>query len=402
MAQCEPASLSISQPVWDHRTDVRSARVRQHVVITYVEESLFSSPAQTLVNTVNTVGVMGKGLASTFKTIYPEMFTEYARHCETGELTIGRLLLYRTPHKWVLNFPTKRHWRQPSRLEDIDAGLRTFRDTYAEHGVTSIAFPQLGCGNGGLDWEEQVRPLMERHLGPLPLEIFVYVNAGAASGAEEVDLERTVRWLQSDPRVLRFDTMQADLAAAVADGRTRGWHGNDTTGSWRLTLSGSRVTIHRDGLFDLWRRLRAFGYLMPEDVSIGLGAPPEPIFALLASLPYVMRTHVIRISQNIDYDATSTRAMFDAPEAQGVRIVPALFGEGLAASIHDAEDGAAWDASPNWRFSRTSKLHRLHPRRSLSIPVSSLANGRSLKAWFSSGMKSASSSIPTPRHRVRS
>ena len=88
---------------------------------------------------VNTVGVMGKGLAKSFKSIYPEMFAEYKRHCESGEFIVGRLLLYRTSHKWVLNFPTKRHWRQPSRLEDIESGLQTFRTTYAEQGIAGVA-----------------------------------------------------------------------------------------------------------------------------------------------------------------------------------------------------------------------------------------------------------------------
>ena len=88
-------------------------------MITYIEGSLFTSTAQTLVNTVNTAGVMGKGLAKAFKTCYPEMFAEYARRCAEKQFAAGQLLLYRTPHKWVLNFPTKRHWRQPSRREDL-------------------------------------------------------------------------------------------------------------------------------------------------------------------------------------------------------------------------------------------------------------------------------------------
>jgi O-acetyl-ADP-ribose deacetylase (regulator of RNase III) len=313
-------------------------------VITYVEESLFSSPAQTLVNTVNTVGVMGKGLARTFKTIYPEMFADYARRCETGELTIGRLLLYRTPHKWALNFPTKRHWRQPSRLEDIEAGLQTFRDTYAEHGITSIAFPQLGCGNGGLDWEEQVRPLMERYLSQLLLEVYIYINPGATSGADDLDLERTINWLQGDPRVLAFDAFVADLMAAVADGRATSWGGGDVPDSWQLRRSG-QATVRRDSLFDLWHRLRSFGYLLPEDVTASLSMPAEPVFELLASLPYVTRSRVSRAPSTVGYDAGSTRAMLDAPEAQGVRIVPPLFAERLGESPLADQDDIPWSAS---------------------------------------------------------
>ena len=144
-------------------------------MITYIEGNLFLSTAQTLVNTVNTVGVMGKGIARDFKHLYPAMFEEYKRHCDEGTLAMGSLLLYRTAHKWVVNFPTKRHWKQASRLSDIELGLETFQRTYAEQGITSIAFPQLGCGHGGLDWESQVRPLMERYLGALPIEVFIHI-----------------------------------------------------------------------------------------------------------------------------------------------------------------------------------------------------------------------------------
>lgn len=93
-------------------------------MIRYVEQNIFESPAQVIVNTVNTVGVMGKGIAKDFKKYYPEMFKEYQRYCEIGALEVGKLWLYKTPNKWVLNFPTKKHWRNPSRLEYIESGLK--------------------------------------------------------------------------------------------------------------------------------------------------------------------------------------------------------------------------------------------------------------------------------------
>ena len=131
-------------------------------MITYLSGDLFQSPAKVLVNTVNTVGVMGKGIALKFKRIYPEMFEAYRNHCERGHLQIGQLLLYKTPNKWVLNFPTTKHWRNPSRAEYIQAGLWKLRERCSEMGITSIAFPELGCGNGELDFEAQVKPMMER------------------------------------------------------------------------------------------------------------------------------------------------------------------------------------------------------------------------------------------------
>lgn len=136
--------------------------------------NLFESPAQTLVNTVNTVGVMGKGIALEYKRRYPEMFERYAKFCKDKTLTVGKLYLYRTPNKWVLNFPTKRHWRSPSKPEYVEAGLKKFVASYAEYGITSISFPQLGTGNGGLDWEKVVRPMMEKYLENLPIPVYVH------------------------------------------------------------------------------------------------------------------------------------------------------------------------------------------------------------------------------------
>jgi len=130
-------------------------------MIMYVTGNLFQSPAQVLVNTVNTVGVMGKGVALEFKRLFPDMFLRYRELCEGGEFKIGQLWLYKTPNKWVLNFPTKKHWRYPSRVEYITAGLQTFCRNYARLGIHSIAFPPLGCGHGQLDFETQVRPEMK-------------------------------------------------------------------------------------------------------------------------------------------------------------------------------------------------------------------------------------------------
>ena len=141
----------------------------------YVCHDLFESPAQTLVNTVNTVGVMGKGIAKEFKRRYPMMFERYREHCQSGAMQVGRLYLYRTPNKWVLNFPTKEHWRRPSKIEWIEAGLANFVAAYEPRGITSASFPQLGCGNGGLEWA-RVKRLMERYLSPLPIPIFVHTR----------------------------------------------------------------------------------------------------------------------------------------------------------------------------------------------------------------------------------
>ncbi len=142
-------------------------------MLTYVRTSLFDSPAQTLVNTVNVVGVMGKGIALEFKERYPDMFKAYKKLCDNRTLDIGKLHLWRASEHWVLNFPTKTTWRQPSKLEFIEAGLEAFQRSYKQMGIASISFPPLGCGNGNLDWRE-VRPLMERYLSKVEIPVYVH------------------------------------------------------------------------------------------------------------------------------------------------------------------------------------------------------------------------------------
>jgi O-acetyl-ADP-ribose deacetylase (regulator of RNase III) len=145
--------------------------------VTIVHGDIFASSAQTLVNPVNCRRVMGKGLALAFALRYPNMVIEYKRLCASRELRPGRLHLYTAEVPWILNFPTKDHWRSPSRLEHIERGLEHLVTNYAAWGIESIAFPQLGTGNGGLDWDD-VQPIMRRYLDPLPIEVEIRINGG--------------------------------------------------------------------------------------------------------------------------------------------------------------------------------------------------------------------------------
>lgn len=141
--------------------------------IIYRRTSIFDSSAQTLVNTVNCVGVMGKGLAKEFKSREPGMFRAYREICYRGDLRPGLLWLWRGKTSWVLNFPTKIHWRNPSKIEWIEAGLQKFVANYKSLDISEVSFPRLGCGNGDLDWNE-VRPLMEKYLGDLSIPVFIH------------------------------------------------------------------------------------------------------------------------------------------------------------------------------------------------------------------------------------
>jgi O-acetyl-ADP-ribose deacetylase (regulator of RNase III)/uncharacterized protein YwgA len=148
---------------------------------------LFESPAAAWVNTVNCVGVMGKGVAQEFKQRFPAMFEDYRERCERKAVRLGEPYLYLDASgRAIVNFPTKGHWRSPSRLADIERGLDWFAAHAAEWGLTTVAMPPLGCGNGGLEWAE-VGPLIWRKLHALPIDVEVYAPYGTPKS--ELSLE---------------------------------------------------------------------------------------------------------------------------------------------------------------------------------------------------------------------
>jgi O-acetyl-ADP-ribose deacetylase (regulator of RNase III)/uncharacterized protein YwgA len=139
---------------------------------------ILQSKAQTLINTVNCVGVMGKGIALEFKKHFPEMFQDYVERCERKEVKPGVPYLYKTllPPQ-IVNFPTKDHWKSVSRIADIEHGLRLLLNHYKAWGITSLAIPPLGCGNGQLEWTT-VGPLIYRHTSQLDVPVELYAPYG--------------------------------------------------------------------------------------------------------------------------------------------------------------------------------------------------------------------------------
>jgi O-acetyl-ADP-ribose deacetylase (regulator of RNase III) len=281
-------------------------------MLTYVDGSLFQSPARVLVNTVNVVGVMGKGIAKDFKYFFPEMFREYQLRCENKTIDIGKLYLYRGQHKWVLNFPTKKHWRQPSKPEYVEAGLKAFVVGYARNGITSIAFPRLGCGNGELDWEEQVRPLMEKHLGRLPIDVFVHHFCGGSKLPEHRDIESMKAWIRSEPESLSFAEVWDDLV----DLATRQKHffsvGDERSFLVRVVSApepglvfeaGEPFFVPRESLLEVWQCLRSAGFAGAESLVEGLDVRADQVMGLLRSLPYVQLTHIsqCKLGQRDEY-----------------------------------------------------------------------------------------------------
>lgn len=171
-------------------------------MIRFTRGNLLEADVEALVNTVNTVGVMGKGIALMVKEAFPENFREYAAACKRGEVEVGRVFLTQRPGlagpRWIINFPTKKHWRHSSRIEWIEEGLVDLRRVILEKGIRSIAVPPLGCGQGGLPWQN-VRGLIERKLGDLEgVEVVIYEptrryqNVAKRSGVEKLTPARAL------------------------------------------------------------------------------------------------------------------------------------------------------------------------------------------------------------------
>jgi O-acetyl-ADP-ribose deacetylase (regulator of RNase III) len=134
--------------------------------------NLLKAQAESLVNTVNTKGIMGKGIALQFKQAFPLMFRDYEKACKVGEVQLGKMHVFDLGGltgrpRWIINFPTKGHWRERSRLSDIETGLEDLVETVRRLGIRSIAIPRLGCGNGGLNWAD-VRPRIDAAFTNLP------------------------------------------------------------------------------------------------------------------------------------------------------------------------------------------------------------------------------------------
>ncbi len=282
-------------------------------MITYVDFSLFESPAKVLVNTVNTVGVMGKGIAKEFKTIYPDMFAEYQLLCERGQFNTGNLWLYRTPHKWILNFPTKKHWRHRSKPEYVEAGLRKFAEIHHDARITSISFPMLGCGNGELDWKTQVSPLMNTYLRKLPVQIFIHITSGRPSFVpEHRDPVATRRWLRGQPQSLAFTEVWDDLVASLdhdkqfvtLDDKNERFTAaifRDAEGGIIIDTGTERLRLHKEQLMDLWQQIRDLGICIPRAMPSGLDWHSKYLLPLLADLPY------LRQIRQADKDSRLTR-----------------------------------------------------------------------------------------------
>ena len=135
---------------------------------------IFASKCDFLINPVNTVGVMGKGLALEFKKRFPSNFAKYRKYCENGSLEIGKILIVPEYGKAIVNFPTKTHWKESSKIEYIIAGLNKLKLAVDRYNIKSIAFPKIGCGLGNLAWND-VLPLISAFAEQIDQDIFVEI-----------------------------------------------------------------------------------------------------------------------------------------------------------------------------------------------------------------------------------
>jgi O-acetyl-ADP-ribose deacetylase (regulator of RNase III) len=164
---------------------------------------------------------MGKGLALAFKQRYPAMFPVYQQECKTGKLRIGRPSLYKESTPWILNFPTKDHWKPPSKIEYLEKGLEYFVANYKKAGIKSIAFPKLGAQNGKLSWDE-VGPLMARYLSQIDIDVYIYIAEGDIEYQYDPQRENAFQekiWKQFSELALSQDRLVQEVQLSLREAK---------------------------------------------------------------------------------------------------------------------------------------------------------------------------------------
>lgn len=191
------------------------------MAIKHITGNIFTSTAQTLVNTVNCEGVMGAGLALECRLRYPAMFERYQQLCADGSLVPGKLWLWRGPQRWVLNFPTKNSWKHPSRLDYLEQGLDKLLASWQVQGITSMALPLLGTDKGGLA-VERVVALMQDKLSDLAQHILIEIYHYDARAVDDLYLQFAAQFTSTDPQTLKVSTGIAADKIARLDAAIRG------------------------------------------------------------------------------------------------------------------------------------------------------------------------------------
>ena len=191
-------------------------------MINKIKGNIFNTKCQTLVNTVNCIGVMGKGMALECKLRFPEMFIKYKDSCDKKLFKPGYLQIYKNSKPWILNFPTKIHWKDPSKIEYLEKGLKKFQDEYLNKNISSIAFPLLGASLGGLS-EELVYETMTKYLEPLnniDIEIYEY-DYMASDNLFDIFYNKVSEFTVDDYKlVLKLNKTSAENLKNAIDGKS--------------------------------------------------------------------------------------------------------------------------------------------------------------------------------------
>ncbi len=269
-------------------------------MLTIVYGDLFMSPARVLVNPVNTVGTMAGDLGEDFRQVYPEMFAAYQRLCEADQLNVGQLMLYRTPHKWILNLPVKRHYRAIIRLDAVEMGLRRIAALYAEQCFTSISLPFVALRDSPSD-DQALMGLLRSYLGTLPIMVYVHLPADPRLQEARHTITTLARWLNGTPQHVSFETFWRGIASIVRRhpelktleaGRPfsvtfRRDETNPRLMSLKLICDEQTTFIPQTLLRDLWQYVLLAGYAHPRHLPGGLDAVGEIIVTLLSKLSYM-------------------------------------------------------------------------------------------------------------------
>lgn len=306
--------------------------------------NIFDSKCTTIVNTINCIGVMGKGIALEFKKRYPNMYYDYVEKCHNGQVKTGTPYIFdNCDGTKILNFPTKDHWRSPSRLSYITEGLDWFVENFDRYGITSIAFPPLGCGNGGLTWEI-VGPIMYQKLKNLPIEVEIYAPFGTG-------LEKTTDEYLSE--------------SAIYSEEILGKNGLKINPKWYLILQTIRElnerayslkvgrTIYQKLCYALTRNGVETGFVFTKgDYGPYSIEAKESILALANSNLITERTLGRMISLNVPTDVVINRNKFTESEWLAVKKTVDLF-----ARIKSTEQ-AEMVATVLYAY---DELHKEHP-----------------------------------------
>ncbi len=182
-------------------------------MVRYYKGTVFNAETEAIVNTINCDGVMGAGIALEFGLRYPDMYQDYERKCKCGDIYVGQVDYYKDASGTIIvNFPTKIHFKFPSRIEWVESGLKAFVESYKNYSFTSIAFPKLGTSRGGLDWA-LVQPLMEEYLSPLDIDVVICLDETyEAEGIEKTMLDMfNSATIESLTKIVRLNIKQKEI-----------------------------------------------------------------------------------------------------------------------------------------------------------------------------------------------